>query len=122
MLTPIELGEILKKGFPLLDCSLFSVETASLAELLLRRRLAPHDLRPGAIVSGPTLMDLVDTAGWLHVLTRHGASAHASVTSDLSIHFLAPARSELLAVCMFEGGTRLRERYAVRHRHPSPAA
>ncbi len=53
--------------------------------------LTPNDghLRPGGIVSGPTLMTLADTAAYVLILGHIGAQPMA-VTSSLSQHFLRP--------------------------------
>lgn len=48
-------------------------------------------LRPGGIVSGPTLMGLADVAAYALVLAHIGEVA-MTVTSSLSIHFLRPCR------------------------------
>lgn len=51
------------------------------------RRTGPADLRPGGTVSGPTLMNAVDQAGYALVLGHLGPAALA-VTSHLSVDFL----------------------------------
>lgn len=112
-LAPEALHRILAEGFPLVDCRVYRVAEASAARLVLVRTIAPVDLRPGGIVSGPVLMDLADSAAWLHCIARHGEPARASVTTDLTMHFLAPARTEVRAECTHEGGTRGRERFTV---------
>jgi acyl-coenzyme A thioesterase PaaI-like protein len=110
---PEALQRILAEGFPLTDCSVYRVAEASAARLSLVRTVAAADLRPGGIVSGPVLMDLADSAAWLHCIARHGEAARASVTTDLTMHFLAPARARVRAECTHEGGTRGRERFTV---------
>lgn len=47
----------------------------------------PDMIRPGGIVSGPTLMGLADVAAWAVVLAHVGPVAMA-VTNSLSINFL----------------------------------
>lgn len=47
----------------------------------------PANLRPGGIVSGPTLMALTDTAAYAVILAHIGEVAMA-VTSSLTYHFL----------------------------------
>ncbi|RSV11537.1 PaaI family thioesterase [Sphingomonas sp. ABOLF] len=61
----------------------------------LRMRLdpGPQMLRPGGIVSGPTLMALVDVAAYAVIAAHHGPEAMA-VTSSLSIAFLRACRVE----------------------------
>jgi uncharacterized protein (TIGR00369 family) len=53
----------------------------------LRIRPGERQLRPGALVSGPTLMALADVAAYAAVLAHVGPVAMA-VTSSLNIHFL----------------------------------
>ncbi|THD78504.1 MAG: PaaI family thioesterase [Phenylobacterium sp.] len=48
-------------------------------------------LRPGGVISGPTLMSLADTAAYALVLAHVGDQLMA-VTSQLSINFLRGAR------------------------------
>ena len=58
-------------------------------------------MRPGGTVSGPTMMELADTALYIAVLATVGIMPLA-VTSNLSIHFLRKpsAQSNLKAVCV----------------------
>lgn len=60
-----------------------------------RMRLDPDPSmrRPGDIVSGPTLMALVDVAAYGVIAAHHGAEAMA-VTHSLSISFLRACRFE----------------------------
>ena len=62
---------------------------------LTRMALTPAAsmLRPGGIVSGPTLMTLTDTIAYAAILSRIGPVAMA-VTSTLSIAFLRACRHE----------------------------
>jgi acyl-coenzyme A thioesterase PaaI-like protein len=118
MPTAETLSRLLAEGFPLIDCSVYRVVEASTASVTVARTTAAVDLRPGGIVSGPVLMDLADTATWLHAIARHGESARASVTSDLTMHFLAPAVGNLVAVCTHEAASKGRDRFTV-HVHAS---
>jgi len=52
-------------------------------------------LRPGGVISGPTLMSLADTAAYALVLAHVGDQLMA-VTSQLNISFLRGAEAELL--------------------------
>ena len=67
----------------------------------LIRRIETSDLRPGGTVSGPTMIELADTALYIAVLATVGIIPLA-VTSNLSIHFLRKpsAQSNLKAVCV----------------------
>ncbi len=82
------LNRFLKDAFP-------HASDETRAEVILaepghvRARLQPdaRSLRPGALVSGPTQMALVDTVAYALVLAHIGPVAMA-VTSSLTIHFL----------------------------------
>lgn len=52
-------------------------------------------LRPGGVVSGPTMMGLADMAVYALILGHIGA-APMTVTTSLTIHFLRPAKPGLL--------------------------
>ena len=65
----------------------------------MRRGVTAADLRPGGTVSGPTLMQLADSASYALVLGHLGDAALA-VTTSLSIDFLRrPVGPELVADC-----------------------
>jgi uncharacterized protein (TIGR00369 family) len=51
----------------------------------------PAMLRPGGIVSGPTLMGLIDVAAYAVVLAHIGP-VEMAVTNTLSVSFLRPCR------------------------------
>lgn len=61
----------------------------------LRMRLDPDESmkRPGDIVSGPTLMTLVDVCAYAIIAAHHGPAAMA-VTNALSISFLRACQFE----------------------------
>jgi uncharacterized protein (TIGR00369 family) len=77
------------------------------AEIALDTR--DEHLRPGGIVSGPTLMALADTAMYAALLARNGEAAITGVTTSLEIHFLRRAIPGRLAIrCrLLEVGQRL---------------
>jgi uncharacterized protein (TIGR00369 family) len=54
---------------------------------LLKLPYASRQLRPGGVISGPTMMSLADTAAYVMILARIGEVA-LSVTTSLNIHFL----------------------------------
>ncbi len=56
---------------------------------------AEHTLRPGAIISGPTIFGLVDCALWYALFASVGIEPMA-LTSELSIRYLRPARGTTL--------------------------
>lgn len=69
----------------------------------------PSTLRPGGLISGPTMFIVSDAAFWFATFTVLGPAPMA-VTSDLHITFLRPAMGgDLLADCQLlrVGRTRL---------------
>lgn len=60
-----------------------------------RLEVDPANLRPGSIVSGPTLFGLADAVLWYALFTRVGIEPMA-LTSELSIRYLRPARGEVV--------------------------
>lgn len=87
--TPAELEAFLDGAFPGVERALQVVEVG---EGTLRARLPAGAamVRPGGIVSGPSLMALCDTVVYLLVAAAVGPEEMA-VTSDLAIRFLRPA-------------------------------
>ena len=63
----------------------------------LRMRLDPDEsmLRSGGIVSGPTLMGLVDVAAYAIIAAHHGPEAMA-VTNALNINFLRSCKFQTI--------------------------
>jgi len=66
------------------------VVEAEPGRVLVRRPYGPGLLRPGGIISGPTLMSLADTAAYALVLAHVGDQKMA-VTSSLVMNFLRGA-------------------------------
>ena len=68
------------------------VEKVDDRHLRLRYRVTSDgaDVRPGGIVSGPTLMTLADVVAWLLTLA-HLPPGSDALTSNLTISFLRPA-------------------------------
>jgi uncharacterized protein (TIGR00369 family) len=87
-LTPAEVTGFLTAAFPSSDPSKLG-QVVSLVPGHLRIRLDPDasTLRPGNIVSGPTLMTLADLAAYAVIAAHHGPEQMA-VTNALSISFL----------------------------------
>ena len=56
---------------------------------VVRRRVDPASLRPGAMVSGPTQFGMADVALWFACFGAIGLEAMA-VTSEMSIRYLRP--------------------------------
>lgn len=92
-----ELQEFLNAEFPGFKSRIVS---ASENHCELLRLVGDSDLRPGGTVSGPTMMELADTALYVAVLATVGLVPLA-VTTNLTINFLRkPAASrDLIAVC-----------------------
>jgi uncharacterized protein (TIGR00369 family) len=59
--------------------------------VLIVRDFSEDMLRPGGLVSGPTLMSLADTAAYALIFAHVGPELMA-VTSSLNIHFLRGAK------------------------------
>ena len=78
----------LKGAFPDNDAaSMPEVIEVSEGRVLLRQAFSPRQLRPGGVISGPTLMAMADTAAYAVILTHIG-EVPLAVTTSLTIHFL----------------------------------
>jgi uncharacterized protein (TIGR00369 family) len=86
------LNAFLKRAFPL-------TTDAAIAEVIevvpgRARLVLPYNertLRPGGVISGPTMMSVADTAVYAMVLAHIGEQPMA-VTTSLTMHFLRPAK------------------------------
>lgn len=67
-----------------------SIEHLDDEHLVLRRRATAEDLRPGKIWAGPSIVSLVDTAGFLLTVAHLPAGSDA-LTIELGVRFLRPA-------------------------------
>mgnify|MGYP005855582405 CR=1 FL=1 len=86
-----------------------TLDSAEAGEAVVRLAPARRHLRPGGILSGPTLMALADAAAYAALLSLD-AHAKMAVTTNLSINFLraAPAEGDLLTRCRtLKNGRRL---------------
>jgi len=92
------LNAFLLRAFPEADPERMArVTDVAPGRVMLRAPTSSANLRPGGVISGPTLMSLADTAAYALVLAHIGEVAMA-VTSSLSIHFLRGAKpGELVA-------------------------
>ncbi|MET3664407.1 PaaI family thioesterase [Caulobacter sp. 1776] len=82
------LNAFLRRAFPETDPDhMASVIEAEPGRVLVRLPYASRQLRPGGVISGPTLMGLADMAAYALVLSHIGEVAMA-VTTSLNIHFL----------------------------------
>jgi uncharacterized protein (TIGR00369 family) len=95
-LTKDEVSVFLDEAFPAAArASLGRVESVELNHLRMCLDPGPDMRRPGNIVSGPSLMALVDVAAYAVIAAHHGPEAMA-VTTTLSITFLRPCRFALV--------------------------
>lgn len=82
------LNAFLRSAFPEADAEhMPSVVEVEAGRVLLKLPYQTRQLRPGGVISGPTLMTLADTAAYALVLAHIGEVAMA-VTTSLNIHFL----------------------------------
>lgn len=82
------LNAFLRRAFPEGDArQMPSVAEVSEGRVLMRLGFETRQLRPGGVISGPTLMALADTGAYAVVLAHIGEVAMA-VTTSLTIHFL----------------------------------
>ena len=95
LLTGPELVAFLAQVFPQARAQRFVIDEVRDAYVRFRYQPTDDDLRPGATISGPTLMALSDTGMYLAVLAMIGPVALA-VTTNLNINFLRkPSLGEL---------------------------
>lgn len=90
------LNAFLRRAFPEADPEQMArVTSVAPSRVMLTMATASRNLRPGGVISGPTLMSLADTAAYALVLAHIGEVAMA-VTTSLTVHFLRPARPGVL--------------------------
>ena len=89
-MDPAALNAFLARAFPEADPSAMPrVTAAAPGRVELIQATASRNLRPGGVISGPTLMTMADTAAYALILAHIGEVAMA-VTTSLTIHFLRP--------------------------------
>lgn len=90
------LNAFLQRAFPEADpAAMPRVASVAPGRVTLAMGTSSRNLRPGGVISGPTLMSLADTAAYALVLAHIGEVAMA-VTTSMTVHFLRPARPGLL--------------------------
>ncbi len=95
IMTAVDLLEFLREQFPQSLPDRLSIDVVTENRVVFRYRATETDLRPGATVSGPTLMALSDTGVYLAILSAIGPISLA-VTTSLNINFLRkPSLGEL---------------------------
>jgi uncharacterized protein (TIGR00369 family) len=93
-MTAAELAAFLDETFPgETRAALGEIESVALNLVRMRLDPLPSMQRPGNIVSGPTLMALVDVAAYA-VISAHRGPELMAVTNALSISFLRACRFE----------------------------
>jgi uncharacterized protein (TIGR00369 family) len=94
------LNAVLARAFPS-NTRADVVRDVSPGRVRLVRPFDPSMLRPGGLVSGPTLMALADHAAYALILAHVGEELMA-VTTSLTMHFLRGAKpGDLLAEARF---------------------
>ena len=89
-----DLNAFLRQAFPAGD-GLARVTSVRPGAVLLEQPWSERMLRPGGVLSGPTLMSLADTAAYALVLAHVGLQPMA-VTSGLTINFLRGCKPGVL--------------------------
>lgn len=94
-LTSSQVQVLLQSAFP--DREVPVIEEVGEQSVLVRLPVDNRHSRPGGTVSGPTMMMLADTAGYVAVLSQVG-NLLLAVTTSLHIDFLRkPAMTDLMA-------------------------
>jgi uncharacterized protein (TIGR00369 family) len=91
LLGPAELNAALAQAFPHGGRKFDLVREVTPGRVRLTQAYDPAMLRPGGLISGPTLMSLADTAGYVIVMAHVGVEFMA-VTSSLNMSFLRGAK------------------------------
>jgi uncharacterized protein (TIGR00369 family) len=101
VMTAEEVMELLDREFPQIHAGgrVYSIESITSGEAVLRFTANDLHLRPGGTVSGPSMMALADLAAYVVILAHIGPVALA-VTTNLNINFLRkPEPGDLLGTC-----------------------
>jgi uncharacterized protein (TIGR00369 family) len=95
-MTSVEVLDFVREVFPQ-SRSLAQIEELREGFVKIRMPVTERNLRPGATVSGPTLMAIADTGMYYLVLAMLGPVALA-LTTNLNIDFLrAPKLADIIA-------------------------
>lgn len=101
VMTDGEIMEMLDREFPQIHAGgrVYSIDSVSPAQAVMRLSANDLHLRPGGTVSGPAMMALADLAAYVVILAHIGPVALA-VTTSFNINFLRkPEPGDLLATC-----------------------
>ena len=93
MLNPSDINDMLQRLWPQDNVKCLEVsETQALAGCDVQE----GDYRPGNFIAGPTQFAMADSAVWFLVNGALGRLEPMTVTSELSIRFLRPAKGDKL--------------------------
>lgn len=92
MLALLELQQHLVTHFPR-AMQKFQLEQILPDRTILKRHIQEEDLRPGATVSGPTLMQIADFAAYIGIMADQDIIPSA-FTTNLNINFLRRAAAD----------------------------
>jgi uncharacterized protein (TIGR00369 family) len=96
-LTADQLNDFLGRAFPGANRGPGLVAEVEPGRVRCIMPFSPLSLRPGGVISGPTMMSMADTAAYALVLAHIGEVPMA-VTTSLTMHFLRGAKpGELVA-------------------------
>lgn len=101
VMTAEEVMELLDREFPQIHAGgrVYSIDSISSGEAVVRLSANEMHLRPGGTVSGPSMMALADLAAYVVILAHIGPVALA-VTTNLNINFLRkPEPGDLIGTC-----------------------
>jgi uncharacterized protein (TIGR00369 family) len=90
ILTADQVNALIRGAFPLMDDKGPRVTEVAPGRVRIVRPYDEGMLRPGGVISGPSLMSIADTAAYALVLAHVGAQLMA-VTSQLNMSFLRGA-------------------------------
>jgi len=91
-MTPESITEFLRTVMPSADDMGFVCTAVGDGTATVRWSYDEHWTRPGDYISGPLLMSLADTALYCAVFGALGRIEPMAVTSEMSTHFLQPAK------------------------------
>ena len=98
-LSPPSVTKLLERHFPEINDDIGSIDilACGVGPTLVKLRYEKRFARPGGTISGPTMFKLADLACYVAILSRLGEAAVDSVTTTLTINFLArPVPSDLI--------------------------
>lgn len=91
-LSAVEIEAVIRSGLPAAAKSGLKVEEVRPGYARIRLPFSNWMLRPGNVISGPTLFTAADSAMYACVMAHIGAQVMA-LTANLTINFLNPGRA-----------------------------